>query len=144
MFTYEKDLKEEEEKFQKYLCNRILKSFLAQSMDGKSSFIIRQLIKAYISNPQQLPDKTIVTLYKNYLSESEWKSYEKKNDEKKTLKSIVGELRDRLEEDHFENMKKDYKKVLLRTICDYIAGMTDRYAIDQYTLLYGSKHIGQM
>lgn len=52
-----------DKKFQEYLTGIILKSELAQSMDGKSDFIIRQLFKAYLSNPQQLPDNTIVKAY---------------------------------------------------------------------------------
>ncbi len=52
-----------DKKFQRYFIEKILYSQLAQSMDGKADFIIRQLFKAYLSNPQQLPDKTI-TLWK--------------------------------------------------------------------------------
>lgn len=139
IFNYEEELKLKEEEFQKYLSNMILNSFLAQSMDGKSNYMIRQLIKAYVSNPQQLPDKTIVTLYKNYMTNSQWDTYKIK-----PFKNIVGELRNRLNRDHFNKLNEGYKQILLRTICDYIAGMTDNYAIEQFNLLYGSKHVGQM
>lgn len=141
VFSYDESLKLKEEEFQKYLRYRILNSFLAQAMDGKSSFILRQIIKAYVSNPQQLPDKTILTLYKNYLKSDEWGYYEGK---KKSFKYIVGELRNKLNEDYFTKFNEEFNMILLRTICDYIAGMTDSYAIEQYNLLYGSKHIGQI
>ena len=32
-----------------------------------------------------------------------------------------------------------YICALLRTICDYVSGMTDNYALNQYELLYGTK-----
>lgn len=142
IFNYNEDLKQKDREFKEYLRDRILNSFLAQSMDGKSNFIIRQLIKAYVTNPQQLPDKTIYMLYKNYMSKGEWKYYEHISREG-SYKKAVGELRNRLNKDHFNILDENYKRVLLRTVCDYIAGMTDMYAIEQYTLLYGSKHIGQ-
>lgn len=138
IFSYEEPLKYKDKKFQKYLRDRILNSFLAQAMDGKSNFIIRQLIKAYVTNPQQLPDKTIFTLYKDYLG-SNW-NYPKNT----SHKYIVGDLRNKLNNDYFTKSKEEFNMVLLRTICDYIAGMTDNYAIEQYNLLYGPKHIGQI
>jgi dGTP triphosphohydrolase len=49
-----------DERFKDYLSSHILQSELAQSMDGKAAYSIRQLIKAYLTNPQQLPDAAIV------------------------------------------------------------------------------------
>lgn len=108
-------------------------------MDGKANFIIRQLIKAYVTNPQQLHDKTIFNLYRNYLRTNDWDYYKGKS-----FRYVVGELRNKLNNDYFNKSEKKFNMVLLRTICDYIAGMTDNYAIEQYSLLYGSKHIGQI
>lgn len=139
-FSFEEILREKEKEFQSYLVNRILNSHLAQSMDGKSDFIIRQLIKAYVSNPQQLPDKTIISLYKSSYLEEDWE----KDYKNKSQKYIVGELRNKLKRDHTSNSQNDYKGKLLRTICDYIAGMTDAYAMEQFNLLYGPKHIMQI
>ncbi len=50
-------------------------------------------------------------------------------------------MRDRIEKDHFNKCEDNYKIALLRIICDYIAGMSDNYAIQQYAHLYGSKRI---
>ena len=144
LFLYEESFRDTEERFQKYLKNRILNSFLAQAMDGKSNFIIRQLIKAYVTNPQQLPDKTICTLYKRFLPQEEWKFYENKLKSEYSYKRNVGELRNKLNIDYFTKTDERFNMILLRVICDYIAGMTDNYAIEQYNLLYGSKHIGQV
>lgn len=135
--AYQEDFKNEEKTFQNYLRNRILNSHKAQRMDGKADYIIRKLFKAYVTNPQQLPDKTIITLYMNLLEKEE---FEKLRD-MHSIESLTGILRERLEKDHFIKCDSVYKTILLRTICDYIAGMSDNYALQQYSQLYGSQRI---
>jgi len=138
---YNENFGKQEKKFKEYLKNRILSSFKAQSMDGKANYIIKKLFKAFISNPQQLPDKTIISFYRNYDG-----NYLDKNinrDKKMGLyfsPALIGDLREKLKVDHFKNCNDNrYKCALLRTICDYVSGMTDNYALNQYELLYGTK-----
>ena len=50
---------EGDEQLHRFLKERMLSSHIAQVMDGRADFLIRRLFKAYISNPQQLPDNTI-------------------------------------------------------------------------------------
>lgn len=136
---YNKNFSKQEKDFKKYLKNRILNSFIAQSMDGKSNYIIKRLFKAYLSNPQQLPDKTIISFYRNY-NKNIFNSYINKKGELPSTPILVGNLRDELKTDHSKNYNNnEYKCSLLRTICDYISGMTDNFALNQYELLYGTK-----
>jgi len=139
--AYNKNFSEQEDIFKKYLKNRILNSFKAQSMDGKANYIIKRLFKAYLSNPQQLPDKTIISFYRNYNENYLNKAINK--DRKMDLyfsPALVGDLREKLKRDNFTNCNnKKYRCALLRTICDYVSGMTDNYALNQYELLYGTK-----
>jgi len=136
---FNKNFSEREKDFKKYLKNRILNSFKAQSMDGKSNYIIKRLFKAYLSNPQQLPDKTIISFYNNY-NENIFNNYINKKGELPSTPILVGNLRDELKTDHSKNYNNnEYKCSLLRTICDYISGMTDNFALNQYELLYGTK-----
>jgi dGTPase len=137
IINYCADFKLKEKEFKRYLSSRILNSHKAQSMDGKADYIIRQLFKAYITNPQQLPDKTIITLYRNLLDKEHFENLEGKY----SVESLTGLLRDRLEKDHFTSCEPYYKSILLRVICDYIAGMSDNYATKQYAMLYGSERI---
>ena len=123
---------------QKYLRDRILNSHLAQSMDGNANYLLRQLIKAYLTNPQQLPDETIYALYSYLLSKSDWD-----NMKNKSQPEIIGILRNKLNTDHSQNSSAEYKTMLLRTICDYLAGMTDQYAVQRYELLYGINSFGK-
>lgn len=128
----EDDLLESDKKFQEFVSNRILNSHKAQSMDGKGNFVIRELFKAYVTNPQQLPDKTIAKLFDNlkkYIDEYREEKYKD-----------LGECRNELNLLHSKN-DIIYKRILMRTICDYIAGMTDRYALDLYSSLYQTNNI---
>ena len=126
---FNKHLKEKDKGFQHFIWNRILHSHKAQLMDGKGKFVIREIFKAYITNPQQLPDKTIERLFDNLKEEG---IYTKRNNEN------VGDLRDELDDLHSKN-NNTYKAVLMRTICDYISGMTDNYALSLHSQLYVSK-----
>ena len=128
---FNEDFKMQDKKFQKYIWNRILHSHTAQCMDGKGNFIIRELYKAYLTNPQQLPDKTIQILFKNLKDEDICINSEGQR---------VGELRDELDKLH-SKINKKYMAVLMRTICDYISGMTDKFALELYSSLYESKQL---
>lgn len=124
---FSKAFKEMDKKFRGYLYNHILYSELAQGMDGKADYIIRQLFKAYLSNPQQLPDKTIKTICYNFKD---------KTKDDKTLGGSRSFLKEKLDS---PDESKRMQKIVLRVTCDYIAGMTDHYAMAQFEKLYGSQ-----
>lgn len=137
--NYSNFMKDTDKKLEEFLRNRILNSHKAQTMDAVGQHIIKELFKAYIISPQQLPDKTIVKLFENLYREDKGKldyyKYESSSEYN------VGELRNKLSEYHFNRKEEEiqyvnYKVELLRTICDYIAGMTDKYTIEQHRKLY--------
>lgn len=145
--NYAQDFSDADKELKYFLYEIIINSNLAQKMDGKSDFLLRQITKAYITNPQQLPDGTIITLFNNLNKRLE-KNYTKdklleklrENDisENDLKESNPGVLRITLSKLHKSRID-EYNYTLLRTICDYIAGMTDQYAINQYKELYGSE-----
>ena len=132
-FGYDIKMQECDNDFQQYLVNHILYSEQAQSMDGRAAYIIIQLIKAYLTNPQQLPGKTIIDIVK----ECEKKGYTAP-DAMSSYMTKESLARNRLKEIMVDN-QHDHKVILLRKICDYIAGMTDQYAISCFNTLYGIK-----
>ena len=136
IINYDSGLSLNEQKFQLFLKTRILNSHLAQSMDGKADYILRNLIKAFITNPQQLPNGTIAKFYQRYLSDEEYLSFKGEDPI-----SMNGRFRDRLRKDHNIIANEKYKGILVRTICDFIAGMTDDFAIKQYNMLYGTTNV---
>ena len=100
---YNENFGKQENKFKKYLKNRILNSFKAQTMDGKANYIIKRLFKVFISNPQQLPDKTILSFYRNYNENYLNRAINK--DKKMDLyfsPALVGGLREKLKKDYFK------------------------------------------
>lgn len=135
-----------EEKLKDFLYHILLCSNLAQRMDGKSNFLLRQITKAYVTNPQQLPDNTIFALFENFRMRLDKAANNNEiitrlKDIKVEIKDFnekeIGLLRVTLDKLHKSGIK-EYNYALLRTICDHISGMTDKYAIEQYQALYGS------
>ena len=45
-------------------------------------------------------------------------------------------IRSDINKEHYKVRTSNYKKALLRTICDYIAGMTDKYIMDRHEEFY--------
>jgi len=133
LISFDDEFNKIDKEFQKYLISRILNSHLAQTMDGKATHILRIIIEAYLTNPKQLPDNTIISLLKNFLSENEYQALV--INKKDSL--IAGIMREKVDELHNANDEK-FKCQLIRTITDFISGMTDKFAISQYRMLYGS------
>lgn len=125
----------------------ILDSYEVQRMDGKGAYIIRKLIRAFLSNPQQLPNEYInrfvkIELVRHFTGEqidqflciikgkldgfseniSLWKDYECRE----VLRVITNNT----------DLQKSTYEALLRTVFDYISGMTDSYAATQRLELY--------
>lgn len=143
LINFPKDFVEADEKFHKYLKNKILNSFQVQRMDGIGSKIVKKLFQAYISNPQQLPDMTIYSLYKKYdqpYIDEKWNKFkycEQRDDE--VFTRIASDLREnRL---NIDRHNKNFIPFLFRTISDYISGMTDNYASKEYQELFGNSSL---
>ncbi len=125
---YAEGFGEAQSNLQDFLKNRILNSFEVQRMDGKGRFIIRRLFKAYLTNPKQLHDSTMhfaFSLFDN--------TYKKWSD---MTESDLGQMRYDVDSTSQKSNPK-FMIALLRAICDHIAGMTDNFAMNEYSKLYG-------
>lgn len=131
-FGFEGDMKDADKEFHKYLQDHILNSYVAQCMDGKASYIIKQLVKAYLTNPQQLPDKTIISIV------DDWCKSNGVEENSEPYMTMASRSRERLKE-IMNKDDPDIRAILLRRICDFIAGMTDQFAINCFERLYGAK-----
>ena len=119
LVSFTTDFEAADRDFHNFLKSTILNSYGAQSMDGKGAYIIRRLFEAYLSNPSQLPDDEIARFYNAIRING------------KSMGEMRGEMNSFRNTDHRKNS-------LMRVITDYIAGMTDAYAYNQYDLLYGT------
>lgn len=101
--------------FHDFLKKRILSSYQAQAMDGKAKYIVRKLYEAFTNNPDQLPDTSLF-------------SYAQ-------LQGL-GHTISRAE---ILEHKDDNVELMHRCIADYIGGMTDQFAYDEFDRLYGTR-----
>ena len=127
----------------------ILDSYEVQRLDGRSEYLARRLLRAFKSNPQQLPDSYINRLMKTEIYElllggerekllaeinahlqyavgrkqvKRWANYESRN-----------ALRVLLEKEETEQI---ISPALMRVVFDYVGAMTDRSAYEEYRELY--------
>lgn len=126
--SFSQAFKSADECFQSFLQNTILNSHRAQRMDGKGSYLIEKIFKAYFTNPRQLHDSTILAVFNLLHGQCE------------TLGQVgklkMGEYRKEIAVSA-NRADKAFEKTLMRAICDHIAGMTDNFVMDEYSRLYG-------
>lgn len=111
--SFSNELRDIDNDFQSFLKSNVLSSFNAQSMDGKGEYIINKLYSAFNNNPKQLPDTA-----------------------QRSFFDFIG--RDFKRSD-IMNVIPGNESVLHRCIVDYIGGMTDRFAYQEYDRLYGTR-----
>lgn len=109
-------LLEYDKEFHAFLKTRILSSYQAQAMDGKAAYIVKKLYNAFKENPNLLPDTSL-------FSYAYYKGFDKKISRADILKNI-----------------NNNDVILGRCIADYIGGMTDQFAYDEFDRLYGTKY----
>lgn len=129
------------------LKNVILNSRSVKRMDGRGEFVIKRLFEAYITSPQQMSDSAIEAVFREYL-----KSQGNPLADARPLFDDPAQVRVTFEHchtkeswDHFSAAqgqrvdvdRLDFKLALLRSVADYVAGMTDSYAGKEYQKLYG-------
>lgn len=108
-------LMQKDNEFQEFLKSKVLSSYQAQAMDGKASYIIKKLFEAFRDTPSQLPDTAVCSFSLN-----------------------VGMGLPYNREDALYAIRGN-EKILNRCIADYIGGMTDRFAYDEFDRLYGTR-----
>jgi dGTPase len=108
LITYNQHFKAKDVELHSFLKNKILSSYIAQKMDGKAEYIIRNLFNAYVSNPQQLPDRSILFFIESYLG----KEYIYKAVDRYSDKNLIGGLRKELKNNFERNPSPDYKHEL--------------------------------
>lgn len=109
------ELKQLDENFQKFLKTNVLSSYQAQAMDAKAAYIIKKLFAAFKDTPKQLPDTAICSF-------SIFAGFGLPYNREQALGAIRGN-----------------EKILHRYIVDYIGGMTDQFAYDEFDRLYGTR-----
>lgn len=141
------------------IANKVINSSEVSLFDSNASTIVGSLFKAYYHNPRLLHKGTLRKIYIDMRKISEnvidfeygnhkiikdelqmiTQGYSESVEEKRAKESEAkeGEVKESeaKESETKENKVKEYKakqRVLVRNICDYISGMTDTYAMNEY------------
>lgn len=135
LISYPLDFKEREVAFAKEIRSRVISSYDIQSSDARGTYIIKKIFQAYYESPQQLPDNSIISFLLRK-SSSPYKNITEINEVKHARG--IGYLRKAFTDMYSHGLDFDDDVLLMRVICDHIAGMTDNYAISTYRKLYGN------
>lgn len=129
---------EETSTLNKYLetiiSSKVINSPEVSLFDNNAETIISGLFKAYYNNPRLLHKGTQRKLYINLRNISEnVVDFEYGNHEviKEEFDMITNENLEKLTTEDADEYKEK-RRVLVRTICDFISGMTDTYATNEY------------
>ena len=118
-----------ESNYHRTISEKIHHSRDVERMNAKGQYIIKKLFQAYFTHPQQLPDNIII----QYMTDvKQYESFQK------AVQDGIGAVRTKFEALYSnKNIYGIHEQIMLmRRICDYIAGMTDHYAIEEYKNLY--------
>lgn len=124
------------ETFNNLISSQVLNSYEVNCFDGKSKYIIRKLFDAYFANPLQLPDNTLKRIDREIKRfDKSWKNIRSGNNKivKKQLDICTNS---NLEFSSTNNIDYQKRKIFVKTIIDFIAGMTDDFANSQFNKLY--------
>lgn len=140
VITYGSDVAK---KFQSEIAKRVISNHDIQCSDEKGKYVIRKLFQALCDTPTQLPNHVV----KNFMMEAY--KIDDKGIISSCFKGIIpleniiiergdGFIRLTFKEfcDKHIHTDEKYKVALMRCICNYIASMTDTYAIELYRKLY--------
>lgn len=120
------------------IANKVINSPEVSLFDNNGATIVASLFKAYYNNPRLIHKGTQRRIYAETRRKTqnvvdfELGNHEVIRDEVQKITAV--DLTDENKEMSSE-LKDEYKqkrKILVRNICDYISGMTDTYAINEY------------
>lgn len=116
------------------ITNKVINSTEVSLFDNNAATIVSGLFKAYYNNPRLLHKGTQRRIYidtrkiTQNVIDFEYGNHKIISDEIELI------TKQDLNDSHF-SMKEEYKgkrKILVRNICDFIAGMTDTYALNEF------------
>ena len=105
--------------------------------NGKADFILKSLIEAYLNKPNQLPDSVLEryssdnTINENIKAKIYSLSW---GDDKPNIRYILGKAKTEEALEFLNQLRHD--QVFLRYLWDYLASMTDQFALNEYKMLY--------
>lgn len=123
---------------EKIISKKVINSSEVVQFDNKAAMIVRELFKAYYNNPKLLHAGTLRKIYietRKYTKEViDFLNGDHDMVSEEISKIVNTDLIKMSPEKSVEYAHK--KKILVRAIADYISGMTDSYAKNEYDAIY--------
>ncbi|MFW5891368.1 MAG: deoxyguanosinetriphosphate triphosphohydrolase family protein [bacterium] len=139
LILFSGDVQFQIEYLEKIISRYVINSYEISRLDNKAELIIKGLFDAYYTNPKLLPDNVLKRIKKEMYRVTTNFIDLRENPLKFVSKEIKELVEITEEQKKDKDKEKDYKtkrKVLARCIADYISGMTDNFAINEYSNLY--------
>lgn len=109
-------LKREYAQLRRFVYDNVINCYNVSRMDGKAVYLMRRLFKAYLNRPLQLPDYLLLRFAKT-----------------QNIRFLRDLPLNRIEEETGRYLNNP---AFYRTVCDFVAGMTDKFVFDEYEKLY--------
>jgi dGTPase len=90
--------------------------YIVSRMDGKAVYLLRRLFKAYLNRPLQLPDYLLLRFARS-----------------QRIRFLRDLPLNRIDEETGRYLNNP---AFYRAVCDFVAGMTDKFVFDEYDKLY--------
>ena len=135
------DFSQEGKQMCRYLENLITKKVInsheVRLFDQNASNVVYTLFSAYYQNPMLLHNGTLQRIWKEYRTQG-WYIVDFKEGKPELIKDMWNEITQTKisanpkKRTKLENELLAKRKILVRSICDFISGMTDNYALNEY------------
>ena len=125
----------------KIISKKVINSVDVLRFDNKAAMIVESLFRAYYNNPKLLHKGTMQRVYIEMRNASS-DVIDFKNGDHKLVKDelIAITTKDICDNEMMrtpdENEYWEKRKILVRNIVDYVSGMTDSYAVNEYNSIY--------
>lgn len=141
LITFSKTGQFKAEYLEKIISRNVINSYEVSRFDSKAELIIKALFEAYYKNPKLLPDSMLKRLKKE-MHKVTANFVDLRFDQPKYVFEEITEMtkitKRQLEEQSYATEYINKRRILARCIADHIGGMTDKYALSEYSKLYES------
>jgi len=116
LIALSKDTAKKFSELKKKLQKRLVESYRISRMDGKADYVLRRILEIYTRYPRQAPSALLEAYLRSVrIDEEKFRSYT---------------------DEHLRQVGRE--PGFLRAAVDYVAGMTDRFALREYDQLYSA------
>lgn len=119
------------------ISKKVINSYEVANFDNIAERVIETLFETYIKNPKLLPNNTLRRLFRD-MRRHEYDVIDFRDSDIKILNKELDEIKNMPDNSSCIGEHTKYA-ILVRCIIDYISGMTDNFALNEYREIIGIK-----